>query len=97
MAFIGMMDRGSLDEQQRKHCLEFLAGFLDDLEVRDVQSNPKLFSGPHAGFTFPRLAVRDLAAMTTASILELKVRPEPEWTDQQWEKLRTKVKQALKR
>jgi hypothetical protein len=58
--------------------------------------NP-MFSGPHAGFTFVRLAVRDVAAMTIASILGMPDRPDRDWTPGQWEGLRARVKQALKR
>ena len=77
--------------------MAFLAAFLDDAEEPDVKANPKMFEGPHAGFTFARLSVRDLAAMKIASILEMPEQPNKDWTAEQWEKLRVKVKQALKR
>jgi hypothetical protein len=62
-----------------------------------VESNPEMFSGPHAGFTFRRLAVRDLAAMEIASILGMPDHPDRDWTPQQWEGLRDKVREALKK
>jgi len=82
---------------QRKQRLEFLAAFLDDAEAPDVKANSKMFGGPHAGFTFNRLEVRDLAAMTIASILEMPDAPDMNWTPAQWEKLRNQVKERLKK
>jgi hypothetical protein len=92
MEFLNLLHN---DDRQRRQRLEFLAAFLDDAEAPDVKANPEMFSGPHAGFTFRRLAVRDLAAMRIASFLELPDRPDRDWTPQQWEQLRKKVKGAL--
>jgi hypothetical protein len=86
-----------IGNRQRQQRLKFLAAFLDDAEAPDVNSNPKMFIGPHAGFTFRRLAVRDLAAMEIASILKMPDHPDRDWTPQQWESLRNKVKDALKK
>jgi hypothetical protein len=97
MEFMNWMAARHLGDRQRQQRLDFLAAFLDDAEAPDVEANPKMFSGPHAGFTFRRLAVRDLAAMQITSILDMPDRPDRDWTSEQWEKLRTKVKQALKR
>jgi len=54
------------------------------------------FKGPCAAFTFPRLAVRDLAAMTLASLLDMEESPDKYWTDAQWQDLRRKVRERLK-
>ena len=97
MEFINSMDSSYLEGRHRQQRLDFLAAFLDDAEAPDVKANPKMFSGPHAGFTFARLAVRDLAAMEIASILGMPDQPDRDWTPEQWEKLRTRVKQSLKR
>jgi hypothetical protein len=97
MEFMNVMNYSYLGSRLRQQRLEFLAAFLDDAEAPDVKANPQMFSGPHAGFTFARLTVRDLAAMEIASILAMPDDPDRDWTPEQWEKLRTKVKQALKR
>ena len=57
-------------DRQRQERLDFLAGFLEDSEAPDYGANPKMFDGFHAGFTFKRLELRNLAAMKIASILE---------------------------
>ena len=97
MEFLNGMGRNYLKDQQRKQRLEFLAAFLDDAEAPDVKANPKMFDGPHAGFTFNRLEVRDLAAMTIASILGMPDAPDMNWTPEQWEKLRNQVRERLKK
>jgi hypothetical protein len=89
MEFLNLMHN---DDRQRRQRLEFLAAFLNDAEAPNVTAHPEMFSGPHAGFMFRRLAVRDLAAMRIASFLGLPDRPDRDWTPQQWEKLRKKVK-----
>src|SRR6266849_228176 len=97
MEFMNTMNSSYIGERQRQQRLEFLAAFLDDDESPDVRANSKMFIGPHAGFSFRRLTVRDLAAMTIASILEMPDKPDRDWTPQQWEKLRSQVKENLRR
>ena len=97
MEFMNPMNYTYIGDRQRKQRLEFLATFLDDAEAPDVKANPKMFDGPHAGFTFERLEVRDLAAEKIASILGLPDRPDRNWTPEQWQKLRSKVKENLKK
>ena len=92
MEFLNLLHN---DDRQRRQRLEFLAAFLNDAEAPNVTAHPEMFSGPHAGFMFRRLAVRDLAAMRIASFLGLPDRPDRDWTPQQWEQLRKKVKGAL--
>jgi hypothetical protein len=97
MEFLNVMNYSHLGKRHRKQRLAFLAAFLDDAEAPDVASNPKMFDGPHAGFTFRRLAVRDLAAMQIASLLQMPDRPDRTWTPGQWKKLRHRVKESLKK
>jgi hypothetical protein len=82
--------------KQRKQRLAFLAKFLDDTTVRDVHSDPKRFQGPYAEGDFNRLEVRNGAAMQIARILELGKKPLPTWNDEQWQRFRDEVRQALK-
>jgi hypothetical protein len=97
MEFLNHMHNGYVGEGNRQQRLDFLAAFLDDAEAPDVKANPKMFEGPHAGFTFRRLEVRDLAAMTISSILGMPDAPGMNWTPAQWEKLRNQVKERLKK
>ncbi len=96
MEFLNCMGRREAD-QLRERRLQFLAAFLDDAEAPDRSKNPAMFSGPHAGFTFNRLEVRDLAAMQIAYLLEMPDRPDMSWTPKQWQRLREQVKQRLKK
>ncbi len=97
MEFLKPMNYGDVGGRLRQQRLDFLAAFLDDAEAPDVKANPEMFSGPHAGFAFARLTVQDLAAMEIAAILEMPDKPDQNWIPEQWQKLRTQVKQALKR
>jgi hypothetical protein len=97
MELLNRMNLGYGEGRHRQQRLHLLAAFLDDAEAPDVKANPEMFRGPHAGFGFTRLSVQDLAAMTIASILEMPDHSDLNWTPEQWEKLRTQVKQALKR
>lgn len=76
--------------------LAFLAAFLDDDTVRDSSANKEMFAGCHAGFTFHRLQVQNLAAMRIAKILELPEDSTPEWTAEQWSKQRDRMRAAVK-
>jgi Trp operon repressor len=86
-----------IGQRQRKQRLEFVAAFLDDATVRDDKSNPALFDGPYAAFTFPKIEVRNFAAMQIACILHLPEEPKPEWTSKQWTALREKVRANMRR
>ena len=77
--------------------LAFLAAFLNDATVRDTWSDPKRYEGFPAGHDYPRLEVRDLAALELATLLKLPEKPKSEWKPEQWAALRAKVRQALKR
>jgi hypothetical protein len=97
MQFLSSMRQTKSAGRQRELRLNFLASFLEDAEARDVKSNPTMFEGPHAGFLFDRLAVRDLAAMEIAFILEMPDSPDKTWTPEQWKKLRDQAKARLKK
>jgi hypothetical protein len=97
MEIMSSMGDGRVKGRQRELRLKFLASYLDDAEVRDVKAKPELFSGPYAAFGIARLSVRDFAAMRIASLLGMPEKPDEDWTPEQWEELRTRVKQALKR
>jgi hypothetical protein len=97
LQYMNPMSDAHFGEQQRAERIHFLAAFLGDETVRDAEEGSKVYSGPHAGFTFRRLAVRDFAAMQLASILGLKERPMPNWTPDQFATLRRVVEEALKK
>jgi hypothetical protein len=81
----------------RKHRLSLLAEYLTDSAERD----PEDVRGTDPSHGFPRLEVRDFAAMTLAKLLDLGPEPDADWTAAQWatlrEKVRAKVKDELRR
>lgn len=81
------------DRQQR---LSFLVSFLEDRTVRDVESNLRMYSGNYAAVFFPRIEVRNFAAMQIAEMLKLQNNPAPEWTEEQWADLRERMRKAAK-
>lgn len=97
MEIIDVMSYGVVEKLQRPQRIAFLRNFLDDRSVRDVRDNPAAYEGPCAGFTFDRLAVRDLAAQTLATILGVPFDPDPAWTEPDWAALRQRVQAALPR
>jgi hypothetical protein len=97
MQFMDPMDYTYVGDRQRAQRLAFLAAFLDDVEAPDIAADPKRFDGPHARFVFEHLEVRNLAAMKIASILDLSDKPNRDWTAKQWDDLRQRVKERLKR
>jgi hypothetical protein len=97
MAFMNPMNYSYIGAHRRQQRLDFLAAFLEDAGAPDVRAHPEMFEGPHAGFMFGRLEVRNLAAMKIASILGLPEQPDRTWTPEQWEKLRNRVKEGLRK
>jgi hypothetical protein len=83
--------------QRRPERLAFLRSFLDDATLRDVESDPDRFVAVPAGDGFPRLEVRNYAAMEIAELLKLERKPMPTWDDKQWAQFQDEVQQALKR
>jgi hypothetical protein len=80
---------------RRKQCLAFLVAFLDDDAVRDLKADPKRFRGFPAGRDFPRLEVRNLAALHLAALLGMGTRPSPKWDPSQWADFRAAVRKRL--
>lgn len=99
MEMLNPMDYTYIGNKQRRHRVEFLAAFLDDAEIRDKASDPKRFDGPYAGFSFPRLSVRDFAAMEINALLDVSKQPQPrpDWTADQWLTFRARAKAAATR
>jgi hypothetical protein len=83
--------------RQPRQSLELLASFLTDAELRDTATDPKRFDGPCAAFTFPRLAMRDLAAMSIASMLNARVDlfPNKTWKPAEWDHYRQQITTAM--
>ncbi len=94
--FLGEVAEG-FDESLRARRLAFLADFLDDTAVRDITGDKKEHSGARAADEFPRLEVRNFAAMELAMLLSLETKPKENWTPVDWAKLRADVRVALAR
>lgn len=86
-----------VEDRLRKRRLGFLASFLNDKTLRDETVRAKMFDGPCAGFTFPKITVRNFAAMQIASILKIQPLDPPDstWDEDRWAKLRTEVSKQL--
>ena len=95
MQMMNLLDRASIVEKNRDRQLAFAAAFLEDESVRVRSGEPGKFEGPCAAFTIPKLAVRDFAAMTIASIFRMAENPDEFWTPAQWSELRKKVRDKL--
>lgn len=93
MELMNPMDYTYVGDRFRKQRLEFLSHFLDDASIRDARNNPK-FSGPCAGFAFPVLEVRNLAAMKIASFFGSKIdeTPNSDWPVEKWAAYRQRVR-----
>jgi hypothetical protein len=93
------MDYGDAREKNRERRQAFLTAFLNDAEVRRLPQGNKLENGAFQGHPpagrFREIAVRDLAAMELACLLNLCDAPQPNWTAAQWAALRGKVKARL--
>jgi len=89
---IGFFPYGDKHRTQR---LAFLAAFLDEQTVRDQSSAPEKYFGPSAASEFPKITVRDFAAMEIAEIIRLDDSPDPKWDAGQWAKFREKVRRKL--
>lgn len=93
MEFMNPFDYTYVGNRLRTERLALLASFLDDAEVNDVLASKQ--EGPHAAFTYRRLAMRDFAADKVASLLQLGVHGSPHWDEMQWADFRGKVRAAL--
>jgi hypothetical protein len=85
------------DNERCKERLAFLRSFLDDATLRDMSSDPDRYVAVPAGDDFPRLEVRNHAALEIGRLLKLDRTPVPNWDDAQWARFRQEVRDALKR
>ena len=83
----------SNDTPTRQRKLAFLAAFLDDESVRVIPEGSDRFEGSFAAGGIRRMAVRDLATVLLASMLELDYGWS--WADIRWAELRARVKERL--
>jgi hypothetical protein len=97
MELLNPFDYTYIGDKNRLRRLALLAAFLDDRALRDDSKNKEKWEGPCAAFTFPKIEVRNFAAMQIASILKLGAHPDEFWTAQQWEGLRKHVQAELER
>lgn len=95
MEFLNVMNYSCIGEKNFKRRLDFLKSFLNDVEVRDINSNTEMFDGPCAESDFPILEVRNLAAKEIGWILKVSEMPAPNWTPEQWASFRLKVEKEL--
>jgi len=95
MEMLNPMNYSHVGAKNLNQRLTFLANFLDDTEVQTPGASDERFDGPHAGFTYERMSVQNLAAEKLGSLLKVPGRPDKKWTAEQWEKHRHAVKQAL--
>lgn len=93
MEYFGPFVYSYLDAKQRTERMACLAALLDDAEVYDVEGSGQ--TGPHAAFVHKRLAMRDFAAGLLAAMLGLGTRGGADWTEEQWARLRSDVREAL--
>jgi hypothetical protein len=84
----------NLNRQER---LAFFASFLDDATVRNREIHPRLDVDNPVAPDFPRIEVRNFAAMQLAHLLKIDRRPQPSWDAEQWARFRDEVRAALKR
>ena len=82
-----------LADRQRRERLACLAAFLDDDEVYDVAASGQ--QGPHAAFTFAKLAMRDFAAHQLAMMFRYDAIGGPKSTATEWAELRERVRRSL--
>jgi hypothetical protein len=96
MEMMNPLDYDYMGNKNLARRLAFLAAFLEDKVERKRSGEKGKFQGPCAGFTIPRLAVRDFAALKLASLLGMKEEPDEFWTEDQWSELRQNVAEHLK-
>lgn len=88
------MNDGYPTLQERRRRLAFLACFLDDQSVRDVTSRPDMYDGIYTAFRYPRLEVRNFAAMKMAELLHVPANLHSKSDNAEWEKLRERMRKA---
>jgi hypothetical protein len=81
--------------QQLQQRVDLLRQFLADTTERSINDGDEMYEGPTAAFHFPKITVRDFAAMQLGSLLKMEEKPDQQWTAKQWTAFRTKVHAAL--
>lgn len=94
LELLNKVDFGEMTPERRRHRLAFLASFLDDQALRDAKSFPEMFEGSYAGSRFPRLEVRNFAALKMAEMLDIRADLKPKSGDAEWAKLRERMRKA---
>lgn len=90
------LNHSATEGRNRGRRLAFLSAFLDDAAGRDLAADPEKYGGPCAAFTFPKIEVRNFAAMKIACLLGLcEATPDEFWDAEQWERLRAVVRDKL--
>jgi hypothetical protein len=84
------------DNRHRSERLRLLAHFLDDGTVRNLHRSSK-FEGICAGDDYDEIEVRDFAALKIAELVGMKVEVNPRRTAAEWARIRSRVREALKR
>ena len=95
MEIMNPMNYSYINDKNENFRLAFLASFLDDQAIRDSSVDSR-FSGPCAAFTFKKISVQDFVTMKLSSmLLKSQDYPESNWSDEQWETRRQKVREIL--
>jgi hypothetical protein len=90
-----MLDRfGTWGAKHRPERVRYLMSFLNDSTLRDRSSNEKYLHD--AAAPYPKIEVRDFAALELANLLKIKVELKPDRTPD-WAKLRDAVRHAAER
>jgi hypothetical protein len=88
------------DDRHRADRLRLWAKFLDDDTLREMKASEEFggkFAGPCAAFTYPKIEVRDFAALQIGYTLGMDIPLRLDWTPADWAILRNDVKTALRR
>ena len=90
--WLGRMGRSDGPAGTRTQRVALLAAFLTDDIIRDLKKLPTYYPNSWAGYPdFPKIEVRNLAAMALGRLLELKAKPTPKWTADEWKAFRERV------
>jgi hypothetical protein len=85
------------ESERLKERLAFLRAFLEDATLRDMNTDPDRYLAVPAGDDFPRMEVRNYAALELGRLLKVNRTPLSSWDDAQWAGFREEVQKALKR
>jgi hypothetical protein len=85
------------ESRLRRERLAFLSSFLEDARLRDKASNSYQYGGSCAGALYPKIEVRDFAAIQLAGILGVELALMPDRSSGDWQRLRVRVREVLER